>query len=144
MALVSWEDHPALVLSAKHNMVSFLAVSGDLQRAKDLLGDSRRLYIDLGDRTYLLRLRWLDGYLARQLGDLKTSETLLLMTRDGFLEQGLELDAALALLEIAEVYVSQGRTSDARKLAAEVIPVLESYGAHRQAEAARRLFRLAG
>jgi tetratricopeptide (TPR) repeat protein len=144
MALVSWEDEPALVLSAKHNMTSFLAVSGKIQKAQDLLGDTRRLYIDIGDWTCLLRLRWLDGFLARQRGDLRASENLFWMARDGFLEHGLELDAALVMLEIAEGYAAQRRAASARSLAAEVIPVLESYGALRQAEAARRLFQAAG
>jgi len=144
MALVSWEDEPALLLSAKHNQTSFLAAGGKLRKAQDLLNDNRRLYIELGAPTYLLRLRWLDGFLARQRGDFKASENLFWMARDGFLEQGLELDAALVMLEIAEGYAAQRRGASAKSLAAEVIPVLESCGSLRQAEEARRLFQAAG
>jgi tetratricopeptide (TPR) repeat protein len=144
MHWVSWEDEPALVLSAKHNLTSFLAFSGRILKAQDHLGSIRGFYIDLGDWTFLLRLRWLDAFLARQRGDLRASENFFWMTRDGFLEHGLGLDAALAMLEIAEGYAAQGRRSSAKSLAAEVIPVLESYGALRQGETARRLFQGAG
>jgi tetratricopeptide (TPR) repeat protein len=144
LALLAMEDEPALVSGAQHNMASFLAASGRPRQARDLLAENRRLYIELGNRSLLLRLRWLDGFIARQLGDLTASESFLWLARDGFLEHGIELDAALATLDIAEICRLQGHDSYAKRLTAEAIPVLESYGAVRQAEAARRFFAKVG
>jgi tetratricopeptide (TPR) repeat protein len=144
VALVSLDDEPSLVLGAQHNLLYFLALGGSAREASDLLAEKRPLYVALGDWSLLLNLRWLDGFLARQRGDFKASENFFWMARDGFLEHGLELDAALAMLEIAECYAAQQRWASARSLTAEVIPVLESCGALRQAEGARRLFQAAG
>jgi tetratricopeptide (TPR) repeat protein len=140
ISLTPMGDDPALHLGAQHNLLYFLAMSGSPRKALNLLAEKRGLYIELGNRSLLLKLRWLDGTLARQLGDLSAAESFFLLVRDGLLEQGLELDAALAVLEIAKGYMMEGRRSCVKSLTAEVIPILESYGALQQAEAARHLF----
>jgi len=140
ISLICLDDDPSLFLGAQHNLLYFLALSGNVREAWDLLTEKRPLYIALGDWSLLLNLRWLDGFLARRRGDLRAAENFFWMTRDGFLEHGLELDAALVTLEVALCYAAQRRGACAQRLAAEVIPILESYGALRQAAEARRLF----
>jgi tetratricopeptide (TPR) repeat protein len=144
LSLVFLDDEPSLVLGAQHNELYFIALGGRPRKALDLLSQRRPLYVAYGDWSLLLKLRWFDGLLARQLGDLRASEGFFWMARDSFLEHGLELDAGLAMLEIAEIYAAQSRRADAKSLAAEIIPVLESYGSFRDAEAARRLFQAMG
>lgn len=144
LALLRIDDDAVLVAGAQHNMASFLAASGRPKQAQDLLTETRKLSIELGNRSLLLRLRWLDGLIARQLGDLQVSENLLWLARDSFFEHGFELDAAVMMLDIAEICRLQGRGSSAKQLTAEAIPVLESYGAVRQAEEARRFFAKGG
>jgi tetratricopeptide (TPR) repeat protein len=142
--LLDLENEPFLVLCAEHNLMTYLVHSGKPKKAQDLLKTKRSLYVDLAHWSVLLKLRWLDGSIARHLGDLEAAESLFWLARDGFLEQGFELDAAVMALDIAEICRLQGRDSHAKRLTAEAIPVLESYGAIRQAEAARRFFAKVG
>jgi hypothetical protein len=52
----------------------------------------------------------------------------------------LDFDAALASLDLAAVYVSQGRTEDVRRLAEETLTVFQAHNTHREAIAALLLF----
>jgi hypothetical protein len=91
----------------------------------------------------LLNLRLLDGIIALGLGDPAHAESCFWIAAEGFGERGFELDAALALRRIAEIYVLRGNWSRAKLLAAEVISIFEEHGASADADAARRLFSLA-
>ncbi|MBV8201759.1 MAG: hypothetical protein JOZ15_14145, partial [Acidobacteria bacterium] len=56
---------------------------------------------------------------------------------------GNAYDAALATLELAEVYAALGRTADVKALARESMPVFHAQGVHREAQQALELFRRA-
>jgi tetratricopeptide (TPR) repeat protein len=140
LAQVHLEDDPILTLGGQHNLMTFLAASGRPQKARALIAAKRTLYLEVGHQPLLVKLRWLDGVIARQLGDFGVAESCFWMATEGFLDRGLELDAALAMLEVVEICATQGSRGRAKLLAAEVIPVLEGYGALRQAETARRLY----
>jgi hypothetical protein len=53
------------------------------------------------------------------------------------------LDAALASLDLAMIYLERGETSELKRLAAEMIPVFESRDDQQKAMAAFLLFRQA-
>ncbi|HEY4574737.1 MAG TPA: hypothetical protein VIJ26_12250, partial [Thermoanaerobaculia bacterium] len=105
--------------------------------------ETRSLYLTLGEQTHLIRLRWLEGRIARDLGRLDQAETALREARDGFIERGIGFDAARVSLDLATVYLRQGRTADLKRLAAEMVPVFESRDVHQEALAALLLFRQA-
>lgn len=55
-------------MAAQHNLIVFLTESGQHQQARADLAKTRRLYRDLGERMNLVRLRWLEGKIAREEG----------------------------------------------------------------------------
>jgi hypothetical protein len=75
------------------------------------LAETRRLYVELGERMNLTRLRWLEGKIARELGQLEEAEAALEEARGTFLEHGIGIDAALVSLDLALSMRCAGRRS---------------------------------
>jgi hypothetical protein len=84
----------------------------------------------------LLRLRWLEGTVAFGLQRHEQAAVAFHEVREAFLDLGLDYDAALASLDLTEVYALQGRTADVRRLAEEMLEVFQSRDIHREALAA--------
>jgi tetratricopeptide (TPR) repeat protein/DNA-binding XRE family transcriptional regulator len=87
-----------------------------------------------------VRLRWLQGRIAAGRG--QTAEALdhLWAVRAEFLERGNPYDTATVSLELARIYLEEGRTGAVKNLAAESAPIFASQDLHAQAQAALRLF----
>jgi tetratricopeptide (TPR) repeat protein len=136
-------EEPQLLVSARHNLIWFLNDSGQHDEASGVLDRTRSLYLNLGEPTHLIRLRWLEGRIARSLGNVDQTEVALREARDGFIEHGIGFDAALVSLDLATVYLHQGRTGELKRVAAEMVPVFESRDVHQEALAALLLFRQA-
>lgn len=136
LELLNPEEDPRLFLAARHNLISALADSGRPREAFALLFHTRPLYLKQADRLNLLRLRWLEGAVALGLQRHEQAAVAFREVREAFLELGVDYDAALASLDLAEVYAIQGRTTDLRRLAEEMIEVFRSRNIHREALAA--------
>ncbi|HEX2224834.1 MAG TPA: hypothetical protein VHN15_11570, partial [Thermoanaerobaculia bacterium] len=78
------------------------------------------------------------------LGQSLRAETVLRAARDGFQELDLPYDLALVSLELALLCAEQGRAAEARRIAAEMLPLFASRQIHREALAALRLWQEAG
>ena len=65
----------------------------------------------------------------------------MLETREGFIREGNGYDAAMASLDLALLYLKDGRTADVRRLAEEMATLFEAQDVHREALAAVVLFR---
>ncbi|HET9228123.1 MAG TPA: hypothetical protein VFR31_15715, partial [Thermoanaerobaculia bacterium] len=77
------------------------------------------------------------------LGRNEEAELKLRELRDAFVEQRLGYDASIVTLDLAALYLQQGRAAEVRRLAAEVLPVLLSQDIHREAMAALIAFQQA-
>ncbi|HYG65073.1 MAG TPA: tetratricopeptide repeat protein [Thermoanaerobaculia bacterium] len=129
-------EDPRLLVAARHNLIWYLDDSGQHREALSALEATRGLYLELGERMHLVRLRWLEGKIARGLGRLDEAETALREARDAFAERGIGFDAALVSLDLAMVYVQRGETDELRRLATEMVPIFESRDVHQEALAA--------
>lgn len=78
-------------------------------------------------------LRWLGARVLWAEGRLAEAEEALLRLRDAFAEHEHPLDFALGSLDLARLYLDQGRHAEARRLAAELFPVFRSQDIHRHA-----------
>lgn len=143
IALADGEKEPRLTLAAHHNLILFLTDQGRADEARERLEEIRPKYFELGDRINLLRLRWLEGRIARESGDLEEAENAFLETKDAFLEEKISWDAAFVSLELASLYVHQGRTAEISRIADEVLPLFQATGQQREALAAVILFKKA-
>jgi hypothetical protein len=68
------------------------------------------------------------------------SGRLFLEARDGFAGRDNGYDAALVSLELALLYVDQGRTGEVKELARAMVPIFRAQDVHREALAALAVF----
>ena len=134
------DEEPRTFLGARHNLIVSLNATGRSREAYALLFQTRPLYLKMGDKMSLLLLRWLEGDVARGLGRIEQAEVAFREVRQAYLDLGLDYDAALASLDLAEAYILQGRTSDLRSLAEEILEVFQSRDIHREAIGALAVF----
>jgi tetratricopeptide (TPR) repeat protein len=143
LALVEPERDPKLVAIAYHNLAYVLNEMGQPREALALVTRARLLYLELGDRYHLTRLQFTEGKIALNLGRLDQAEGMLREVRRSFVETGMVHDAALASLDLAQVYAQQGRHAEIRVLSEELLPICQSRDLRREALAALILFRQA-
>ncbi len=134
---------PRLVIVAQHNLTLYLAEGGRYNEAVRLLESARPLYHQIGDQMSLLRLRWLEGKIACALGHFAEAEEFLRGVQKELIERDLGYDAALLSLDLATIYARQGRSTEMRRLAEEMLPIFKSQDIHREAIAALFVFQKA-
>jgi tetratricopeptide (TPR) repeat protein len=140
LAHIEPERDVKLTLSAYHNLACVLDDLGEYDEAARVLERSRPLYLSCG---HLIQLHYLEAHLAMGMGRLAEAEAGLREVRADFAEQSMAYDAALASLDLAEVYLLQGRHAEMRELAQEMLSIFESREQHREATAALILFQKA-
>lgn len=134
------ELHPRLHLMARYNLTLQLAEADRTEEAAALLEGDLGLYDQFPEPWTQLRLLCVRAKIADARGDLDTAAQLYAEARDGFIRQGIGYDVAIVSLELAMVYLKQGRTAEVRQLAEEMHPLFEAEGVHREATAALLLF----
>ncbi len=143
LALADWEREPRLVLMARHNLAWFLTDCGRAEEALRQLERFRHTYREFPDAWTGLRLAWLDGRIAGRLGRLDEAGSALREVRSRFLAEGLGYDASLVTLDLARLYLEEGRAAEVRALAAEMLDTFLTHDIHRQALAALAVFQQA-
>ncbi|HYO12234.1 MAG TPA: hypothetical protein VE685_03450 [Thermoanaerobaculia bacterium] len=143
LSRIDIEREPRLAVAAQHNLLMYLSESGRHQEAWDTLEKHRHLYVNHGDRMHLVRLRWLEGAITRDLGRLEEAEAALEEARGAFMELGIGFDAALVSLDLAMVYALRGDHGQVKRLATEMVPIFESRDVHQEAIAALLIFKQA-
>ncbi len=135
------EDEPLLCFYARQNLALALCESGQHQEAREILEGNRSPIALHSDPLSQLRLQWVEGKIARGLGEHQEAETLFLLARHGFEQQDLACDAALVSMDLAALYLEHHRTTDVKALAAEMVVIFEGQEIHREAATALHLFR---
>jgi len=143
LPLIDPEREPRLLLCVRHNLVDYTAGLGRFQEAQRLYREARPLYRSFNEPWVQNRRRWVRGKIAKGLGQLRQAEAQFLAARDGFIAEGIPYDTALVSLELALLYVEQGRTEDLKRLAGEMVPIFASRHIHREALAALTFFQQA-
>jgi tetratricopeptide (TPR) repeat protein len=141
IGLIDPSREPRLVLVAWHNLMDDLTETGQFMEAQKLLVKARPLY-KLEPSLQSFRL-FIEGKIARGLGQAEQAEALFLSARNGFLADGVAYEMALVSLEVASLYAEQGRMTELRRLAGEMIPFFSSRQIHREALAALDYWRQA-
>lgn len=131
---------PTLYITGSYNLAFYLKEEGQYEQAIDLLERNADLFRQVQEPWLQLRLLWLQADIAAGRGDLAAAERDYLATRDGFISQGIGYDAAMVSLDLAVLYLRQGRTAEVRRLAEEMLPLFEAQDVHREALAALSLF----
>jgi tetratricopeptide (TPR) repeat protein len=113
---------------------------GRYAEAEPLLPEIRELAAGLRKELDLVRVAWLQGKVDAGLGRTRQAAAAFEQVRRDFTERQMAYDGALVTLELAEVYLAEGRTQEVRALAEEMMWVFRSQGIHREALAALKLF----
>lgn len=123
-----------LYLCARYNLARYLTEGGRYPEAAEILSLDESLYRELQEPWTRLRLIWLRGKIAAGLGKTEEAERAFLETRDGFLAEGSDYDAAMVAIEdLSRLYLRTGRTEEVKRLVEEVYPVLLAQGVDREA-----------
>lgn len=136
LELIDPAREPRLVLAAWHNLIDDLAEVGQFMEAQKLLVKARPMYQQFPQPWPQNPRKWVEGKIARGLGQQARAEALFLEARDGFLLEGAAYDLALVSLELASLYAAQGRVAELKRVAEEMVPIFSSRQIHREALAA--------
>lgn len=134
--LIDSSREPVLLLAAWNNLIDDLADSKQFMEAQKLLARARPVYRQFPEPWAQNRRRWVEGRIARGLGQEREAEALFLRARDGFLAEDAAYDTALVSLELAALFADQGRIAEVKRIAEEMMPIFSSRQIHREALAA--------
>ena len=129
-----------LYLCAIGSLSLHLCDAGRFAEAEEMVAAHAGLLDVAGDRWLELRMMLLRGRVAHGLGRVEEAERLFLVARDGHLEQRQGFDVALVSLDLASLYLEQGRTAELKRAARLMQPLFEARDVHREALAALILF----
>jgi tetratricopeptide (TPR) repeat protein len=143
LELIDPAREPRLLLVAWHNLIAELAETGRFMEAQKLLVKVRPLYQKFSQPWFRNPRKWIEGQIARGLGQDELAEALFIKARDGFLAEDAAYDTALVSLDLAALYATQGRMAELKKVAEQMVPIFSSRQIHREALAALSYWRQA-
>jgi tetratricopeptide (TPR) repeat protein len=117
-----------LELSARNALAHCLNDAGFAEEARDLHEACRPLYAKFPGVVAQSRMGWLDGLIARNLGDFHTAEKKLRELREVFSRHNFDLELVLVSLDLAELLLWSRRSAEAALLLRETFPVLVAWG----------------
>jgi tetratricopeptide (TPR) repeat protein len=132
---------PELALAAVHNILFCLVEVGRSREARPLLERFRPLYERYGGRLTGLKLRWVEGKIAVGCGEPEEAARSFAEVRQGYEEAGLGTACALVSLDLAAVWLRQGKVAPARQLVEQAIATFRAQRIDREALAALLLLR---
>ena len=136
LPLIDTARDPRLELCARHDLAWFLMESGRSEEALAILDRARPLYKQFQDDFTQLRLHWLEGKIAANLGDLAGAESILGQLWEEFRVRDLNQEVVLVSIDLAEVLTWKGEIARAAELAGQCFSIMKSWGLHRDALAA--------
>ena len=130
---------PELAWTLRHNLIDILAKSGRPQEAAQLFEQTRPLYREHTDPLTTCRRIWVEGIIARELGNLELAANLLQQASERLAEHGYSAGAALAGLDLVAVYAMQDQASEVLRVATDLVRLLQVHQAHPETLAALSL-----
>jgi tetratricopeptide (TPR) repeat protein len=128
-----------LIFGMRFNEATNLCHLDRYDEAAALLPVVREL-ADPANALDLIRTRWLEGRVALGFGEREEAAAAFEEVRNAFAGRKLPYDMALATLDLAALYLEDGRTREVKALAREMVAIFLAQGVHREATAAARLF----
>lgn len=142
----SWinpEREPRLHWNQRFNSLVVLVHLGKYQKAEAGLPEVRDLAERVGKKLNTLRVRWLEGLTAAGLKRMEEAIAALEEVRREFAARGIAFDTALVSLDLAVIYLKQGRTAEVKELAAEMVAIFRAQRVQQEALAAVLVFQKA-
>lgn len=134
---------PHLAFAARHNLLADLVESGRTEEALPLLPEVRRGAAEVGNCRDKLRFTWLEALIEIETGQHLEAEEKLERVRAEYVEQGDGFLVALVSLDLARLYLEEGRTAETRRLASEMQSIFMAKNIRREALASLVIFQRA-
>ena len=134
------ERDPRWYFGLRFNWTACLCHLDRYQEAEAALPELRALTVQPEQAMDSVRVCWLAGRVAGGLGRTAEGIEALTAVRAKFAENKIRYDEALVSMELAGLYLQQGRTAEVKALVAEMEPVFRDQEVHAGgAEGARAL-----
>jgi transcriptional regulator with XRE-family HTH domain/tetratricopeptide (TPR) repeat protein len=141
--LIDSTREPRLYFIQRQLLAHAWCYSGNHTAAHAVIGQVRLLAERLGNELDLVRVHWLEGKLAADLGRTEEAMASLYQVRTEFIVRDYAYDAALVSLELATILASENRSGEVKSLARQSATIFRAQQVHREARAALELFRQA-
>jgi tetratricopeptide (TPR) repeat protein len=134
MALIEEHQEPDLIFMAICNQLLFRVTCGQFTEARREFFRHLGKFRDLGSVNQL-KIRWLQAQINAGLRKWESAEQGFSRVVEGFEQEGMGFHAAFASLELALVWMHQGRYKETQKLIPQVyeafvsLGIKEAYGA---------------
>jgi transcriptional regulator with XRE-family HTH domain len=138
--LVANGDKPHLSWLLEFNLCVNLCHLHQYEEVEAQLPRLRQLAGDLGNDIDLVRVHWLSARTAAGAGRHSEACTAFEQVRTELEARSDAFGTAMVSLELAQLYLDEGRTAEVRELAAAMAWVLAAKGLERETVAALRLF----
>lgn len=122
-----------LVFHTLHNILLLRVELAEYEKAQRQLQRMRPLYAAHAAWLDMAKLHSIEADIAAGLGDLVTAEATYQQVRQDLLDAGLKYQAALMSLDLAGIWLRQGRTVEVRTLAVELLASFQALGVEREA-----------
>lgn len=129
-----------IILIVKHSLIHNLWQLGRYAEAEERLPEARKRAIETGNELDLIRVIWVEGGVAAGLGRRDKALVALEQVRQYFNASRIAYDAALVSMELAVLYLEEGRSAEVKRLSEEMYWIFKSQGVHQEALAALQLF----
>lgn len=139
--LIAGEREPRLLFACTFNVSVDYCHLELYKDAEVLLPRVEALGQDLRTKLDAFRILWLRGRIRAGLGHREEARAALAQVRQHFEAEQIPYDYAVVSLELATLYLDQGRTGLVKLLATEMLWIFEGQGVHQEALAALALFR---
>ena len=124
---------PGLIQSTRLSLLYAMVDCNHFQEAGRLLLESGLRQAFTEEPLNLLKLRWVEGKVLAGLGKLRRAELAFEEARVGFQNREQDYDAALVGLELAAVWLQQGKVRQVQELAHETLETFRDLGIQREA-----------
>ncbi|HWM90428.1 MAG TPA: hypothetical protein VN493_06640 [Thermoanaerobaculia bacterium] len=135
------EGDPKLRFLVLHNILLFRVERGEFRSANLQLFEMRPLYASHAGSVDLVKLRGIEGKIAAGLGELDRAERAFQYVREEFEKRGQVYHAATIGLELAMIWLQQGRTDEIKALVTNILEVFRSRYVARESIAALLMLR---
>jgi tetratricopeptide (TPR) repeat protein len=138
--LIERSPEPRLLAVLRFNTVDNLLHLGRYTEAAELLPEVRKLVVQQANELDLVRVLWLEAKILAGQGDGRKAAAALEQVQRDLTAHRLPYDAALSALDLALLWLQEGRAAEVRELALGMAWIFTSQKIHREALAALALF----
>lgn len=133
LGLIEANRDPKLVMVALHNLIWCLVECGRAEQADQFFAHSRELFSSYVERLDAIKATWLEGRIAAGVGDDDRAEERFREARASFEQAKLFYEVALVSLDMAALWLREGRTTEIMRLIDETIAIFRTRKIQREA-----------